>query len=141
MVVIGIIKVLFSFIGQWVQRVVPQAGLLGSLAGIGLALIGMVPLVDIFSMPIVGMISLGLIFYTLIARIKLPKNFPGVLASILIGTSLYYLLGPNRMDRRNIFWRPGHGPAFRAPHPDALDSWKDSATHGNTCRLQFPSAY
>src|SRR5208283_294842 len=94
MVVIGIIKVLFSFIGQWVQRVVPQAGLLGSLAGIGLALIGLVPLVDIFSMPIVGMISLGLIFYSLVARIKLPKNFPGVLASILIGTSLYYLLGP-----------------------------------------------
>ncbi len=94
MVVIGIIKVLFSFIGQWVQRVVPQAGLLGSLAGIGLALIGLVPLVDIFSMPVVGLISLGLIFYSLVARIKLPRNFPGVLASILIGTFLYYLLGP-----------------------------------------------
>jgi len=75
MVVIGIIKVLFSFIGQWVQRVVPQAGLLGSLAGIGLALIGLVPLVDIFSMPLVGLISLGLIFYSLVARIKLPKIF------------------------------------------------------------------
>ena len=94
MVVIGIIKVLFSFIGQWVQRVVPQAGLLGSLAGIGLALIGLVPLVDIFSMPLVGLISLGLIFYSLVARIKLPKNFPGVLASILVGTCVYYLLGP-----------------------------------------------
>ncbi len=94
MVVIGIIKVLFSFIGQWVQRVVPQAGLLGSLAGIGLALIGLVPLVDIFSMPLVGLISLGLIFYSLVARIKLPKNFPGVFAAILVGTSLYYIFGP-----------------------------------------------
>ena len=36
-------KVVFSFIGQWVQKVVPQAGLLGSLAGIGLALIGLAP--------------------------------------------------------------------------------------------------
>ena len=31
MVMIGVLKVVFSFIGQWVQRVVPQAGLLGSL--------------------------------------------------------------------------------------------------------------
>ena len=41
MVMIGTFKLVFSFIGQWAQRVVPQAGLLGSLAGIGLALIGL----------------------------------------------------------------------------------------------------
>ena len=41
MVLIGIVKVIFSFIGGWVQKIVPQAGLLGSLAGIGLALIGL----------------------------------------------------------------------------------------------------
>src|SRR5450756_333342 len=40
MVFMGIIKIIFSFLGNWVQKIVPQAGLLGSLAGIGLALIG-----------------------------------------------------------------------------------------------------
>ena len=94
MVMIGVLKVVFSFIGQWVQRVVPQAGLLGSLAGIGLALIGLTPLVDVFGMPIVGMISLGLILYALVARIRLPKNFPSVFAAIFIGTVLYYMFGP-----------------------------------------------
>ena len=93
MVVIGVIKVIFSFIGQWVQKVVPQAGLLGSLAGIGLALIGLTPLVDIFGMPVIGMISLGLILYSLVARIRLPKNFPSVFAAIFLGTVIYYLLG------------------------------------------------
>jgi adenine/guanine/hypoxanthine permease len=93
MVMIGVLKVVFSFIGQWVQRVVPQAGLLGSLAGIGLALIGLTPLVDVFGMPIVGMISLGLILYTLVARIRLPKNFPSVFAAIFVGTAVYYMLG------------------------------------------------
>jgi adenine/guanine/hypoxanthine permease len=95
MVMMGILKVIFSFLGNWVQRIVPQAGLLGSLAGIGLALIGFIPLVDIFGMPLVGLIALGLVFYTLIAGIKLPKNIPGVFASVLIGTVLYYLLGPS----------------------------------------------
>jgi AGZA family xanthine/uracil permease-like MFS transporter len=77
-----------------VQKVVPQAGLLGSLAGIGLALIGMVPLMDVFGMPVIGMISLGLILYSLVARIRLPKNLPSVFIAILLGTAIYYLLAP-----------------------------------------------
>jgi AGZA family xanthine/uracil permease-like MFS transporter len=95
MMFIGVFKLVFSFFGSWVQKVVPQAGLLGSLAGIGLALIGFIPLVDVFGTPIVGMVALGLILYTLIAQIRLPKNFPGVLASIVVGTALYYLIAPH----------------------------------------------
>jgi len=95
MVMIGIIKLVLSFCGRWVQKVVPQAGLLGSLASVALALIGFVPLLDIFGMPLIGLISLGLILYNLVARIKLPKNVPGVLAAIAIGTALYYILGPH----------------------------------------------
>ena len=93
MVIIGVFKVLFSFCGQWVQRVVPQAGLLGSLAGIGMTLIGLAPMLDIFGMPVIGMLSLGLILYSLVARIRLPANFPSVLAAIVLGTSIYYIFG------------------------------------------------
>ena len=95
MVLIGIIKLVLSFCGGWVQKMVPQAGLLGSLAGIGLALIGFVPLVDIFGMPLVGMVSLGLILYNLVAGVRLPRELPGVLVAVAVGTALYYLLGPH----------------------------------------------
>ncbi|MCL4551324.1 MAG: hypothetical protein M1495_22450 [Bacteroidetes bacterium] len=95
MVIIGFIKLVFSFIGKWVQKIVPQAGLLGSLAGIGLALIGFIPLVDIFGMPIIGMIALGIIIYNLIAKIDLPFKFPGVLLAVVIGSVIYYLLAPS----------------------------------------------
>jgi AGZA family xanthine/uracil permease-like MFS transporter len=94
MIFMGIIKLISSFFGNWVQRIIPQAGLLGSLAGIGLGLIGMAPLIDIFGMPLVGVIALGLIFYTLVAGIQLPGKIPGVLAAIVSGTVLYYILGP-----------------------------------------------
>jgi hypothetical protein len=73
---------------------VPQAGLLGSIAGIGLALIGFIPMVDIFGLPLVGLVSLGLILYNLVARVRLPGNLPGVLAAVAVGTALYHLLGP-----------------------------------------------
>jgi AGZA family xanthine/uracil permease-like MFS transporter len=95
MVLIGVFKFGFSFIGGWLQRQIPQAGLLGSLAGIGLALIGFIPIVEVFKMPIIGLIALGLIIYTLVAGIKLPKNFPGVFGAVVIGTVLYYILAPH----------------------------------------------
>jgi len=93
MVLVGLFKFAMSFCGSWVQRIVPQAGLLGSLAGIGLALIGFLPLVEVFGLPLVGMVSLGLILYTVVARIRLPMGFPGVLGAIIAGTALYHLLG------------------------------------------------
>src|SRR3989442_9719806 len=95
MMMIGTIKLALSFAGAWVQKIVPQAGLLGSIAGIALALIGFRPLVEVFSLPLVGMVSLGIILYTLVARIRLPRNVPGVLAAIAVGTALYHVLGPS----------------------------------------------
>ncbi|MEW6333442.1 MAG: hypothetical protein AB1558_04185, partial [Thermodesulfobacteriota bacterium] len=119
MVMIGLVKVALSFCGGWVQRIVPRAGLLGSLAGIGLAFLGFMPLVDIFSMPLVGMVSLGLLLYTLVARIRLPGNLSGVLIGVLAGVSLYYLLGP-------FGWVSGYKPIpalelhFGLPTPTLL---------------------
>jgi AGZA family xanthine/uracil permease-like MFS transporter len=93
MVMIGVCKLILSFFGDWVRRIVPQAGLLGSLAGIGMALIGFLPLVDIFGVPVVGLVALGLIFYNLVAQRKFPFDAPGVLVAVVLGTFLYYLLG------------------------------------------------
>ena len=44
---------------------------------IGIALMGVLQLGDILAEPVVGMISLGLIFYALIARLRLPFDAPG----------------------------------------------------------------
>jgi AGZA family xanthine/uracil permease-like MFS transporter len=108
MVFIGVLKLILSFVGGWVQKVVPQAGLLGSIAGIGIALIGFIPLVDIFGMPVVGMISLGLILYTLVAEIHLPFKIPGVAGAVVLGTVAYYILGPMGL----------LGGTYAAPHPE-----------------------
>src|SRR5262245_9938510 len=63
MVLIGLIKLVLSFAGAWVQKIVPQAGLLGSIAGIAMAIIGFLPLADIFGIPLVGLVALGLLLY------------------------------------------------------------------------------
>jgi len=93
MVLIGVFKLIMSFFGDAIQRIVPQAGLLGSLAGIGIALLGVLQLTEILAEPVVGMVSLALIFYSLIARLRLPFNIPGVLATVVGGAVVYYGLG------------------------------------------------
>jgi len=91
MILIGLFKVGMSFIGGTVQRIMPAAAMLGSLAGIGIALMGVLQLGDILLEPVVGMISLAIIFYALIARLRLPFRTPGVLASVAVGAIIYYV--------------------------------------------------
>lgn len=93
LVLMGVVKLIASFAGGWIGRIVPQAGLLGSLAGIGITLLGFLPFKEVLSAPIVGLIALGLVLYTLVARFPLPGRFPGAFAAVLAATVAYYLLG------------------------------------------------
>ncbi len=90
---IGMVKLVTSFFGSWVQRVIPTAGLLGSIAGVGLLLLGFLPLVETFNESIVGLVALGLIFSVLLGRLELPGRLPGVLTAVLIGSALHLSLG------------------------------------------------
>jgi AGZA family xanthine/uracil permease-like MFS transporter len=94
MVVMGVLKLVLSFAGAWVGRVVPRAGLLGSIAAIALMLIGFLPIVEVMQVPIVGFVSLGIVLYAVVAKGRIPGRVPGVLAAVLVGLLLYYTLGP-----------------------------------------------
>jgi AGZA family xanthine/uracil permease-like MFS transporter len=88
----GVIKLLMAPASNWVRRVVPRAGLLGSLAAIALALIGFLPLPEILAQPLPGLIALSIVLTTLVARIPFPGNVPGTLAALLVGGAMYYVL-------------------------------------------------
>lgn len=90
---IGAVKIFTSFFGGWVQRIIPTAGLLGPLAGIGLLLLGFLPMIELFNEAVVGMVTLGLIFTALMSKMQLPGKFPGVLAAVVIGTGIHFALG------------------------------------------------
>ncbi|MHC1479244.1 hypothetical protein ACYJW8_03255 [Frateuria aurantia] len=94
MVLMGLMKFVLAFAGPWVQRKVPRAGLLGSIAGIALVLMGFLPLLEILKVPVVGFTGLGIVLYALVARGRLPFGLPGVLVAFIAGTALYYVLGP-----------------------------------------------
>jgi AGZA family xanthine/uracil permease-like MFS transporter len=95
LVVMGVLKFVLSFFGAWVQRSVPRSGLLGSIAGIALVLMGFLPLVEILRVPVVGFAGLGVVLYALVAKRRLPFGLPGVLGAFIVGVVLYYGLGPS----------------------------------------------
>src|SRR5439155_22185370 len=91
LLLIGIFKVVCAPLGNAVRRWVPQAGLLGSLAAIALALIAFIPLLldGIAAVPLVGLLSLLIILVTLIAHQPLPGKIPGALAAVVLGVLVY----------------------------------------------------
>ena len=93
MIVMGVLKFALSFFGGLVQRVVPRAGLLGSISGIALMLMGFLPMLEAMRVPMVGFVTLGLLLYALVAKGPIPLRLPGVVFAFGIGIALYYGFG------------------------------------------------
>ena len=89
LVLMGLSKVVLSFVGDTVLRVVPRAGLLGPLAGVGLALLGVFPVVRVFGSPVAGLLATGLVLYALVARLPMPGRLPGALVAVVVGAVVY----------------------------------------------------
>jgi AGZA family xanthine/uracil permease-like MFS transporter len=88
----GLFKFACAFGCNLVRKLVPRAGLLGSLTAIALVLISFLPLLDIFHYPVVGFVALAIILTTLVARIRLPARIPGTLGALLVAGLIYYLM-------------------------------------------------
>jgi AGZA family xanthine/uracil permease-like MFS transporter len=87
----GVLKVLCAPLGNAVRRMVPRAGLLGSLAAVALVLIAFLPLVDLTATPAAGMAALTVILVTLVAHRELPGRFPSALAAVIVGFAVYWI--------------------------------------------------
>jgi AGZA family xanthine/uracil permease-like MFS transporter len=90
-VAMGAVKLALAFGGEWVRRLVPRAGLLGSIAGVAILLIAFLPTLKVFADPLVGFLSLGLILVALVGRLTLPGRIPGALAAVAVGTAVALL--------------------------------------------------
>jgi AGZA family xanthine/uracil permease-like MFS transporter len=120
LVLAGVFKVVCAPLGNLVRRLVPRAGLLGSLAAIALALIAFLPMLleGIAAVPLVGLLSLAVILLTLVAHRELPWRVPGALAAVLLGVGVYFL---GELLRRWFGWplvpewRPGTYPPWQPP--------------------------
>ncbi len=108
----GVFKSACAFGSNWIRRLIPRAGLLGSLAAIALVLISFLPLVEILHTPIIGLIALSIVLTSLIGRVRMPGNLPGTLVALLVAGTMFHLM--NWMG-----WLDSHAPLI-APHEALL---------------------
>lgn len=91
---VGAIKLASSLVIHRVSKFFPSPALLGAIGGLALAIIGFLPLISIFKVPVVGVPVLAIILAGIYAKYKLPFKIPAVPGAIIIGTLIYYVLAP-----------------------------------------------
>jgi AGZA family xanthine/uracil permease-like MFS transporter len=132
----GVFKMACAFFAGTIRRIVPRAGLLGSLTAIALALITFLPLLEIFDSPVVGLVSMGIVLAALTARIPFPGRIPGALAALLVGgllhvagssTGLLHADGAHTaFDPRTALWPVEWLAALRF---EWLEAWPDTVKY------------
>jgi AGZA family xanthine/uracil permease-like MFS transporter len=83
---IGLVVLVGAAIGPTIRRYTPRAAMLGTLAGISIAFISMLPLFRMFEAPWIALATFAIIMLSWTANVRLPFGIPGGLAAIIVGT-------------------------------------------------------
>lgn len=89
----GVIEAAGAFVGSALQRITPRSALLATLAGAALAYIALLPTLDLFARPVVGLVPLAIILLGYFARVRLPLNLPAGLVAVVVGSALAWATG------------------------------------------------
>jgi AGZA family xanthine/uracil permease-like MFS transporter len=89
----GVIEAAGAFVGSTLQRITPRSALLATLAGAALAYIALLPTLDLFARPVVGLVPLAIILLGYFAHIRLPFNLPAGLVAVVVGSALAWATG------------------------------------------------
>lgn len=89
----GLILFVGSFMGDLLRRAVPRTVLLSCLAGLGLLLLAMNPMLQAFHTPVVSFVVLVLIFINWFGRSPMFKSIPTGLLLLIVGTILAWVFG------------------------------------------------
>ena len=88
----GIIELAGSLVAERIRKATPRAALLTSLAGIAVVFLCMDFAARCFAYPLVALLPLGVLLFTLLSRTKLPLGIPGVGLALVLGMSAAWLL-------------------------------------------------
>ena len=82
-----------AFLGDTLRRAVPRTVLLACLAGLGLLLLAMNPMLQSFATPVVAFVVLAIIFINWFGKSPIFKKVPTGLLLLVVGTALGWAFG------------------------------------------------
>lgn len=89
----GLILFVGSFFGDLLRRAVPRSVLLACLAGLGLLLLAMNPMLQTFQFPVVAFIVLVIVFINWFGRSPFLGKVPTGLLLLIVGTAAAWAFG------------------------------------------------
>ena len=89
----GLLEFGCAFFAASIRRHTPQAAMLATLAGVGLGFLGLAFLFQIFAAPVVGLVTLTLVFIVFFGRVRFRGGLPATLVVLAVGTALAWLTG------------------------------------------------
>jgi len=102
----GLVEVFGAFVGPWLKRVTPRAGMLGTLSGIALVFIATVALARIYEDPLVGFTALAFILWGMVGRFRLPFGMPAGLTALIAATLVALVLGKSSFSVEGVGFYP-----------------------------------
>lgn len=103
-----------SMMGDLLRRIVPRTVLLSCLAGLGLLLLAMNPMLEAFHTPVVAFVVLTLIFINWFGRNPIFKKIPTGLLLLIVGTALAWIFG---LQSPEAIAKALHNAGFNPPKP------------------------
>ena len=89
----GLLEFGCSFFAASIRRHTPQAAMLATLAGVGLGFLGLAFLFQIFAAPVVGLVTLTIVFIVFFGQVRIRGGLPATLVVLVVGTVLAWLTG------------------------------------------------
>lgn len=82
-----------AFIGDWLRRIIPRSVLLSALAGLGLLLLAMNPMLQTFESPYVSLVILAVIFINWFGKHPIFSKIPTGFLIMVLGAILAWVFG------------------------------------------------
>ena len=114
----GLIELTGSLVAERIRRATPRAAMLATLGGIGLSFLSLGFLLETFSRPIVGIVTLGVMFILYFGRMRFGRGLPGIALCVILGTGLAWLVG-----LAPVGHHPGAHLGLALPQPVLGDLW------------------
>lgn len=96
----AVVELSGAFIGDWLRRIIPRTVLLSALAGLGLLLLAMNPILQSFEAPYVSLLVIALIFINWFGDKPILPKIPTGFLILAVGTILAWIFG--QMDASGI---------------------------------------
>ena len=114
----GMIEFCAAFVGNFIRRITPQTAMIATLGGIGLAFLSLQFMLQSFTSPIVGVVTIGVMFILYFGRITFWRGLPGIALAVFLGTAISWIIG-----LAPVGGFPTTRLGLALPHPVLGDLW------------------